>query len=350
MSDNAITTLGQFLHRSRVNYRVFDMGRRVVKLTANEFVGFEKASMPYPYPLQQRALLGIVFWSPDDTNKQYVWFLTLPLDEQGLLIQAARDEFLVMLLDRVGECMLAAEDGKHIEGALKDSPYTFVPQQQKMAAFNAQVTNELKMAASPFYEPAVAYFTGITDKNEWQSLAMQGIADVAIRLANHGGETIDLIATLPRLPEEPWHAVSGFLEHAEPVAGLVEVFAHRLSTELYEKNPDIKLVCTCLRAASNSPATGLVDSMVKRVLKHPCSQNIEVLATITGRIWRVLKQEAICQLFLEQLARNDAGQEGFNQLIVDVLYLPDMRLHIMKALRAPQRSPELSIAVGKLFS
>ena len=90
--------------------------------------------------------------------------------------------------------------------------------------------------------------------------------------------------------------------------------------------------------------------MVKRVLKHSCSRNIDILATITGRIWRVLEQDAICQLFLEQLARNDAGQEGFNQLIVDVLYLPGMRPHIMKALRSPQRSKELTVAVGKLFS
>lgn len=349
MTDNTITTLGQFLHRSSAHYRVFDMGRRVVKLSAKEFVGFEKAKIPYPYPLQKHALLGVVFWNPEHTNKQYVWFLKLPLDEQGLLIQAARDQFLVMLLDRVGECMLAAEDGKNIEGALKDSPYTFVPQEQKMAAFNAQVTKCLNMPASPFYDDALAYFTGVTDKNDWQALAMQGIADIAIRLANDGEETIQLIATLPNLPEVPWNVFSHFLEHAEPVAGIVEVLAQRLSMELQEKEPDINQICACLRAASNSPVRGLVDSMVKRVLKHSCSRNIEVLATITGRVWRVLEQDFICQMFLEQLARNDAGQEGFNQLIVDVLYLPGMRLHIMKALRSPQRSKELSLAVGKLF-
>ncbi len=350
MTDNTITTLGQFLHRSGAQYRVFDMGRRVVKISVGEFVGFEQAKLPYPYPLNKQALFGVVFWNSEHADKQYVWFLKLPLDEQGLLIQAARDEFLVMLLDRVGECMLAADDGKQIEGALKDSPYTFVPQEQKMAVFNAHVTKCLNMPASPFYDAALAYFTGVTDKNDWQSLAMQGIADIAIRLANDGEETIDLIATLPNLPEVPWNVFSTFLEHAEPVAGIVEVLAQRLNMELQEKQPDINQICACLRAASNSPARGLVDSMVKRVLKHSCSRNIEVLATISGRIWRVLEQDVICQMFLEQLARNDAGQEGFNQLVVDVLYLPRMRPHIMQALRAPQRSKELSIAVGKLFS
>jgi len=350
MTDKTITTLGQFLHRSGAHYRVFDMGRRVVKISADEFVDFEKTKKPYPYPLNKQALLGLVFWDSKHSDKQYVWFLKLPLDEQGLLIQAARDQFLVMLLDRVGECMLAAEDGKNIEGALKDSRYTFVPKEQKMAVFNAQVTKCLNMPASPFYDAALAYFTGVTNKSNWQSLAMQGIADIAIRLANDGEETIDLIATLPNLPKVPWNVLSTFLEHSEPVAGIVEVLAQRLNMELQEKKTDINQICACLRAASNSPARGLVDSMVKRVLKHPCSRNIEVLATITGRIWRVLEQDIICQMFLEQLARNDAGQEGFNQLIVDVLYLPGTRLHIMKALRSPQRSKELSVAVGKLFS
>jgi hypothetical protein len=350
MTDNTITTLGKFLHRSGAQYRVFDMGRRVVKISSEEFVGFEQAKLPYPYPLNKQALFGVVFWHPEHTDKQNIWFLKLPLDEQGFLIQAARDQFLVMLLDRVGEYMLAAEDGQQIEGTLKDSPYTFVPQEKKMAAFNAHVTKCLNMPASPFYGAALAYFTGVTDKNDWQSLAMQGIADVAIRLANDGEETIDLIATLPNLPEVPWNVFSRFLEHAEPVAGIVEVLAQLLNVELQEKKPDINQICACLRAASNSPARGLVDSMVKRVLKHSCSRNIEVLATISGRVWRVLEQDLICQMFLEQLARNDAGQEGFNQLIVDVLYLPGMRPHIMQSLRSPQRSKEFSIAVGKLFS
>jgi hypothetical protein len=349
MSDNTITTLGQFLQQSEAQYRVFDMGRRVIKVSADEFVSFEKATKPYPYPLQKQALLGLVFWDAVRADKQYVWFLRFPLDEQGLLVQAARDEFLVMLLERVGECMLAAEDGKQIEGALKDSPYTFVPQEQKMAAFNAQVTRCLNMPASPFYEAALAYFSGVSDRNDWQSLSIQGVADIAIRLTRGGQKTTDIIATLPYLPEQVCTLFSSFLQHAEPAAGFVELFAQRLNSQLQEKETDIQQVCVCLRAVSNSSAKGLVDLMVKQVLQHSCSLNIEVLATITGRLWPVLEQELICQMFLEQLASSDAGQEGFNQLLADVIYLPRMRQYIMTALRSPHRSKELTVAVGKLF-
>lgn len=349
MTDNSITTLGQFLHQSGAQYRVFDMGRRVVKLTASEFVGFELAKSPYLYPLKKQALFGVVFWDPDLPDKQYVWFLKFPLDEQGLLIQAARDEFLAMLLDRVGEYMLAAKNGGKIESALKDSPYTFKPHEEKMAAFNALVTKNLNMTASAFYDAAHAYFSGETDKNDWQSLGMQGVADVAARL-DENGVSLGLIEVLPTMPSGPFMTLCSFLENGEPTAGIVEVLALQVTKELQEEKPDITIICACLRAVSNSPAQGQVELLVKHVLMHPCSQNIEILATISGRIWQLLTLDYICQLFVEQLAHNNTGQEAFNQLLADVMYMPNLRIHIMQVLRAPNRSIKLSEVVGKMFT
>lgn len=349
MTDNPITTLGKFLHQSGAQYRVFDMGRRVAKLSITDFVGFENAKIAYPYPLNKQALFAIVFWDPGLIDKQYVWFLRFPLDEQGLLIQAARDEFLVMLLDRVGEYMLAAEVGKNIESALKDSPYTFDPHEEKMAAFNALVTKNLNMPASPFYDAAHAYFSGQTDKNDWQSLGMQGVADVAARL-DENGLSSGLIVVLPTIPIEPFLQLCAFLENAEPKVEILEVLALRVKKELQEKKPDVTVICACLRAISNSPIQGQVELLVKLVLKHSCSQNIEILATISGRIWPLLTIDPICQLFVEQLAHNNAGQEGFNQLLADVMFMPNIRTHIMQVLRSPTRSVQLSEAVGKMFA
>lgn len=348
MVTHKITTLSEFLHESGAKYRVFDMGRRVVKLNPKEFVDFEWAKKPYPFPFKKSALFGVVFWDPKKPSHHYVWFLNLPLDEQGLLVQAARDEFLVMLLERVGDSMLAAENDSHIETALKDSPYTFKPRDEKMAMFNAQVTKCLSLPASQHYDNALAYFMGQTEINDWHSLGMQGVADVAARLDDFE-ETLGLIEIIPLLPTPVFQMLSTFLESAEPATGIAELLAEHITMELQETHPDINQICTCLRAASNSPATGLVDLMVKHVLQHECSQNIEILATISGRIWRVLEDELLCDLFMEQLARNSAGQEGFSQLIADAIYLPDMRTHIMKVLRSPKRSDELSHAVGEMF-
>jgi len=348
MATNKITTLSEFLHHSGAKYRVFDMGRRVVKLSPDEFVDFEWAKKPYPYPFKKAALLGIVFWNPKQADNRYVWFLNLPLDEQGILIQAARDEFLVMLLERVGECMLADDDGQNIEGALKDSPYTFKPREDRMAAFNAQVTKNLAVTPSQYYETALSYFTGKADLNNWQTLGMQGVADVASRL-DDAQETLGLIEVIPSLPLEPFIMLCTFLENAQPSAGIVEQLVQRVSMELQEKEPDIQQICACLRAASNSPAKGLVDLMVKHVLEHSCSQDVEVLATISGRIWRVLENDLLCSLYVEQLAHNKAGQEAFSQLLADAMYMPGIRAHIMQALRSTDRSHELSKAVGKMF-
>jgi uncharacterized protein DUF3549 len=349
MATNKITTLSEFLHQSGAKYRVFDLGRRVVKLSPDDFVNFEWAKKPYPYPFQQTALFGVIFWNPAKPEQHYVWFLKFPLDEQGLLIQAARDEFLVMLLDRVGESMLAAEQGKNIEGALKDSAYTFNPREEKMAAFNAQATKSLAAKPSKFYQDAFMYFTGKKDANDWHALGMQGVADVAVRLEDHQ-ETLGLIETIPTVPDEPFTILSTFLEHAEPAAGIVEVLIQRVNMELQEKQPDIDRVCACLRAASNSPATGLVDQMVIRVLKHKCSEDIEILAIISGRIWRVLEQKMICNLFLEQLAKTEYGYSGFSQLLSDVMFMPGMREHILQGLRSPDRSEKLSRYVGRMFA
>lgn len=348
MATHKITTLTEFFQESGAKYRIFDMGRRVTKLSPDEFSYFERAETPYPYPFQQAALFGVVFWDPSATDKHYVWFLKFPLDEQGLLLQAARDEFLVMLLDRVGECMLAAEDGKNIEGALKDSPYTFTPREDKMAVFNAQATKSLAKEPSQYYADALAYFTGQKDINAWQLLGFQGVADVAIRLESHE-EILALANMLPLLPEQPFTALSQCLESVKLGTDLIEVLAQRLNVELQENEPNIAQVCACLRAVSNSPAKGLVDQMVMQVLLHQCSKNIEILAIISGRIWRILEQEDMCQLFTEQLANNDAGQSGFSQLLLDVMFVPRMRQHIMQALHSPQRSSMLSQAVEGMF-
>lgn len=349
MATNKITTLSEFLHHSGAKYRIFDMGRRIVKLTADEFVEFEFAKSPYPYPFKKSALFGIVFWDPKVPYQRYVWFLKLPLDEQGLLIQAARDEFLVMLLERVGECMLAAKDDQVIESALKYSPYTFKPREDRMAVFNAIVRKNLALKPSHYYDDARDYFSGKKDLDTWPSLGMQGVADVAVRVDDID-EILNLIRFISRLPPEPFVMFSTFLESASPAIGIVEVLSQRIKAELQESKPDIAQICACLRAVSNSPATGLVDQMVKLVLQHPCSRDIEVLATISGRIWRILKQKLLCQLYLEQLAQNDAGQAAFSQLLADLMFMPGIRPHIMQVLRSSSRSDSLSKAVGEMFN
>ncbi|MDX1573305.1 MAG: DUF3549 family protein [Methylophaga sp.] len=347
-AENPITTLSAFLEHSGAKFRVFDMGRRVAKLSNKTFDQFERTHQPYPYPLQRHALFGVIFWDPQRPDNRYVWFLKLPLDEQGLLIPQARDAFLMMLLERVGESMLAATDGQPIEGALKDSPYSFTPREEKMAAFNAMATYHLKLTASQHFQTAYQYFTGQNAIEQWQSLPMQAVADFAIRL-DDPDDLQRVIQTLPKLPEVPFQTVCNFLENAQPPTSLVEQLSKLLSGELQKPQPNSANVMACLRAASNSPAQGLLAGMVEQTLKHDCSRDIEILAVIGGRCWAVLKQPQLANLYCEQLALNNAGQPGFSQLLADLLYMPELREPIMQALRSKDRSNALAIAVGEMF-
>lgn len=347
-AENPITTLSAFLHHSGAKYRVFDMGRRVAKLGSEDFVLFERGHQPYPYPLQRHAHFGVIFWSPQQPETRYVWFLKLPLDEQGLLVPQARDAFLMMLLERVGESMLAAADGQNIDGALQDSPFTFAPREDKMAAFHALATYHLKLPPSQYFQTAYDYFIGDTDAEKWQDLAMQGVADVAVRL-DDPDEVLGLMRSLPKLPAVPFQTLCNFLENAQPATGLVEEFSQLLSNELQRKQPDPAKVISCLRAVSNSQAQGLVTRMLEQTLKHSCSRDIEVLAVIGGRCWPLLKQPHLASMYCEQLALNNAGQPGFSQLLADLLYVPGLRDPVMHALRSKDRSRALAIAVGEMF-
>lgn len=343
-----ISTLSQFMTQSGLKYRVFDIGRRVIQLKPDEFVLFEHCQQAYPYPFQRQAMLAIIFWHPENPAKRFIWFLTFPLDEQGLLDPYSRDAFLKMLLERVGESMLAASQGQALEGILQDNPYSFTPAEHKMAAFNAKVRVVLKLEASRYYAVAQRYFYGDMPLAQWQSLALQGIADVAIR-AEEGEMTLELIEVIPKLPDPVFQSLCSFLEHAQPPAGLVEVLAQKLFIQLEQSKPDMQIVVACLRAASNTSAVGLLDQMIDKTLKHPISQNIEVLAVISGRCWPILKKPKVAQQFVERLAANDAGQSGFSQILVDVLFMPKMREPLMQALKHPQRSQQLGRAVGILF-
>lgn len=348
MDIGQISTLSKFLRQSGASYRVFDMGRRVVELMPEQFISFDNCQHPYPYPFKRLAQIGIIFWHPAAAEQQYVWFLQFPVDEQGILIPDARDAFLMMLLERLGEAMLAAADGEKIQRALRDSPYTFKPRQDKMAAFNAHATLALKLEPSKYYDTAYRYFTLGFALEKWPELALQGLADFAIRLDVDEG-SLGLMRTLPKLPQQPFHNLCLLLEHAAPAAEVIEVLAQQLDLQLQKKQPDTASVIACLRAASNSPARDAVERMVRQVLKHRCSKEVEILAILSGRVWLALAKQPNCELYLEQLAHNDAGQPGFNQLLADLIFIPGMREPIMQVLRNPKRSEALVKAVSEMF-
>ncbi|RDE24992.1 DUF3549 family protein [Motiliproteus coralliicola] len=340
-----IQTLTDFLSNANVSFRLFDMGRRVSKLSTEEFRRFEQAQTPYPLPFLQQAWIGVLLWSPKQKQQQIIWFLKLPLDEQGLLVQAARDDFLHRLARCVGDQLLEQNEG---EDPLKDNPFAFTPDQEKMAAFHAKAAQILHQPHSVFYQPTRDYLAGLKDLNDWQQLGLQGIADVCDRLdQQNNAELLERI--LDQLPLPPLEAFCAQLEHQQPPHSLSRALSRRLHRELETGSCEATSIGALLRALSQSFDAQQRQQAIQAVLTTPYGTDVEVLAAIASRCWADLQQAELCQAFLEALARNPAGQPCFNRVLADLVFIPGMRPAVMAGLRNPERSDQLAQAIGGFF-
>jgi hypothetical protein len=55
------------------------------------------------------------------------------------------------------------------------------------------------------------------------------------------------------------------------------------------------------------------------------------------------------QPFLEKLAINPTGQECFNRVMADLMFIPTLRALTLQQFRSPERSDALSQAIGGMF-
>ncbi len=339
-----IQTLTEFLRNTDASFRLYDMGRRVSKLSVDAFLSFEKTTQPYPLPFLHHAWIGVLLWNPKQRDQHLIWFLKLPLDEQGLLVQAARDDFLNRLASSVGQSLL---DKNSEEDPLKDNPFSFTPDQEKMAAFHAKASSTLNQPPSSFYSHAQEYFSGALGFEQWNFIGLQGIADICARL-DDAQNSQRLAAAIDKLPQQPLEALAAQLEHHQPGAILSSALAQRLQHELADSSA-ATLIGALLRGLSQSPATAIRHTALTSVLRSPWGHDIEILAAIASRCWKDLDDPALCLQFLEALANNPIGQGCFNQVIADLVFIPGMRHRIMACFRNPDRSSQLSQAIGGLF-
>ena len=86
ITSDTISSISALLNLSDSQYCIYDIGRRVDKISIEQFEKIEAAQLPYPFPIQGHAMLAIAFWQKQSTSP-YLWFVKLPLDERGLLNQ-----------------------------------------------------------------------------------------------------------------------------------------------------------------------------------------------------------------------------------------------------------------------
>lgn len=319
------------------------MGRRVMKIPEKQFLQFEKTERPYPQPLQNHAWFAISMLDAEVSEEPVIWFLRLPLDEQGKLIQASRDYFIHRLL----EVATAKKAGTQSDtDAFKDNPYVFKPQQEKMAVLHAKLASDLGLPASSYYTHARDYFSGTPGWEQWNFVGYQGIADVAAGIQE--ASTSDLLVdAITKLPQSPLCALCHCLENEVPGLTLSQALLKRLETELSVAEPSLDITTALVRGLSQSVSKTYRQQMFELVMNSRFATHIELLAALSGRAWELLQQPEYALRYLEALAQTE--QDVFNHCLADLLAIPGMRKNLLQAVRDPSRSDELANAFGAMI-
>ncbi len=329
-----ITTLSQFLTTAKTQFQVYELGRRVQHIDMLAFHQIESLVTPYPYPIQGHAQFAIVFWN--ESQQHFIWFLKLPLDEQGLLSPAPRSQFIEMVLTALGQDPTQPLTDEQ-QDRLANNPFSFKPSQEKLAVFNALVRKQLGLSASIQYEFAVQYLSGQIATSEWQHIGLQGLSDVCVRLGELDHEQ-QLLAGFDNSAIEVQIALCQCLEHLH----LTEALANKLYAKFVAAPPEYQAYY--LRSLASHT------ELSQQALAHlQQTERLEAneLISIAGRNWTVLKQELSRSIYLEALARQP--QAFFNQIFADIVAIPSLRNHLLGELRNPNRSVQLSQAIGGLF-
>jgi len=354
---NTIDTISQLLHSSNSQFRLYDIGRKIEKISKEQFEKIELNQIPYPTPSQGHACIAIAFWQKK-SPQPYLWLLKLPLDERGLLNQGARNHFIAIIVEALGSD-LTQDANKQQEELLKNNPYLFTPAQYKLAALNSKIKFELKQAPSEYLSPFLAYLCKENNWDNWQMVGVQGITDFAVRINENTNNkerySQILINALPHLPSEVLLPLCGALENEEFPVDLIDALINllqqklKLTTETQLQNETLiqiqqhllrSLACNCHHIHVKT----FVDALLEQQSVAP-----ELLITLSGRCWLALTNTKQLMAYFEHLIACE-DQALFNSIFKDLVAIPSIRPVVFQCMRAPERSNELSQAIGQLFN
>ncbi len=334
-----INGISDFLNQAGTKFKIFDMGRRIEEISHGDFLNFEQGETAYPLPLQQQAWLGFLVWTEEKSSELVIWFLRFPLDAAGKLTKGIRDDFVLRLINK---------EGTQAPQQDESNPYGFKPKQEHMASFHAKAAKQLGQPASSYYEHSKDYFAGKPGYDQWAFVGFQGIADIATRL-DEGNNSSLIAAAIDSIPAQPFEALAQCLEHEKIDSQLTQSIVQRINNEMEKTAVDANFISLCIRAISNTQDQTQLELSLNKILASPTGNHPEVLASISGRAWLALKNTETVNLFLQALANCDEGQEFFNLVVVDLINIPGMQESILTAVKSPERSEKLSLAIGELF-
>ena len=364
----SIDTLTDFLavaganHEASTEYRIYDLSRIVKPFSAEAFRAIENGERPFPYPRQQHAWLGIVLRQKERAESNqihdpYIWFVKLPLDERGLFQHAARQHFLSIIVEALGENLTAAPTAEQ-EKRQQQNPYIFTPDEPRRAAFHAQVSHNLQFPASVHYADALAFFRGETATSTWQDLGVQGIHDVVVRNLQEPSIQQHIHTQLLQWPKPLQQTLMEALEHAKLPATLAQNLIGTLPTAPREQQI---MLLRCLADASQhgnfQKAVQHLLNACERALSKTGSDASEatvvndiqdLLLTIGARNWFALSANDNLEHYLGLLAT--INEHVFIQIFRDLVMLPELRGLMLQLFRKEQLSPALQSGIAALVA
>ncbi len=326
-----IQTLDDFFTRSGAALALYHMGRRVTPCPRDTLAAFEHGSVPWPEPWQGQARLAAVFRlgnMPDPA----IWFLSLPLDEQGYLSPARRDAFLQRLLETLGRDAHrgGGENGDAVEHLMHDNPLAFTPDTTFQAVLNARATRDADRPPSQYLAGVEAFIEG--RHGDWESLGLQGLADYAMRLDETRQHS--LAQALETLPVQVLRTLCHCLEHRPLAPALVAALCQR--GEAAANQGDVETFCACIRAVGSSRDTQ-AGAWYTTLLADTAACGPDTLAAMAGRGWPLLEDGERLPAFLARLAENP--RVDFGAVVRDLALIPRLRLPVITLLRdAPEGS------------
>lgn len=338
---NKLSTLSEILQASGSDLRVYEMGRQIHHISNQDFYQMEVAKQPYPAPIQQHARFAVCFWQKQQSTTPYIWFLQLPVNEQGFINLAARDQFIQLVIEALGQ-ELNLKPSEEQQQALANNQYIYKPIEEKLAFFNALYKRDTQLAPSEHYLAVRRYLQNDGEWENWQNLALQGIADLVARLDRDDNSKL-LSQAFPHLPLEVANKTLELLEHAKLDQQLSHVIASLHQQQLLSNE---ELASLYLRALAGASVKPLTHQAIKQQLAN--ANSIHSFIAVAGRLWQSLSDPHLLKYFLETIAdQNDP--ELFQQIFADLVFIPSLRSFVLAQLRDPNNSEALQLSIAQLI-
>lgn len=358
----SISTLSEFLLQAQTQHMVFDLGRGIRKIDNQTFFEWENQQSPCQYPRLDHAWFCIVFWNEKLSDERYIWFVKLPLDENGLIISASLHQFLDIITQALGKGL---EHTQNQQAQLPENPFVFVPNQQQLADCNAHIRQALGTVKRDNSKVSIYIQTPnlLADQSEWANFTVQDIADFVVQECQSSTEKLDSQATQSTQQNSIANNINAYdqavqnclfasLESIEIEKTLVEALI-----TFHRSNVDANLAALCLRAMSNKPHDLCFDYLSTLIECDETNKteqipllDLETCVVIAGRYWVLLNRPGLLAQFMHQVVLLDPSYSLFKGLYADLVKVPETRTTMLKFIRDPKRSNKVSEAIGSLFS